>query len=332
MTEIANISVGIWGAFLGFVALMLALDLGVFHRTPHRVEPKEALIWSGIWIALALVFNAGLFAFWDKIQPNSAYTNSEAGIAFLSGYLIEKALSVDNIFVFLMVFSYFKVREEYQHRVLFWGIIGALLFRAIFIALGAVVLEKFFWTMILFGVFLIATGIKMALPKSKEMDLDRNIVVRLVRKLMPVTPDFHGEKFFVKIDGKRWATPLFVVLLVIEFTDVIFAVDSIPAIFAITENPFIVFTSNVFAILGLRSLFFALAGLTQMFKYLSVGLAAILVFVGGKMLYGYVEKVVIVDWPKFPPMLSLAIIASILVISVLASVRDSKSNAERTQP
>lgn len=318
--ELANIPLWIWGAFLGFVGLMLALDLGVFHKQSHKIEMKEALIWSGVWIALALVFNGLIYTFWDKIQPGSPYSNSDAGIAFLTGYLIEKALSIDNIFVFLLIFSYFQVPDKYQHKVLFWGIIGALVFRALFIAAGAALLEHFFWTMILFGVFLIATGIKMALAKEKKLEPDNNILVKGLKKLMPVTKDYVGDKFFTKIDGKKWATPLFVVLIMVEFTDIIFAVDSIPAIFSITSDPFLVFTSNVFAILGLRALFFALAGLVQMFHYLSYGLAAILVFVGGKMIYGYMEKATFPDWPKFPVTLSLGVIAAILAVAILVSV------------
>ena len=319
--ELANIPLWIWGAFMGFVLSMLALDLGVFHRHAHKIEMKEALVWSGVWIGLALLFNLGLFFYWDKIQPGSPYSNQEAGFAFLAGYLIEKALSVDNIFVFLLIFGYFAVPEKYQHRVLFWGIIGALISRASFIAGGAALLERFFWLMIVFGLFLIASGIKMAVIKDKKMDPEKNPLVKLFRRLMPVTQDYHGQKFFTRINGKLWATPLFVVLLMIEFTDVIFAVDSIPAIFAITSDPFLVFTSNVFAILGLRALFFALAGLMQMFHYLSYGLAAILVFVGGKMLYGYAEKVLVPDWPKFPVAASLGIIIAILGTAVIASLR-----------
>ncbi|MBS1713009.1 MAG: TerC family protein [Armatimonadetes bacterium] len=304
---------------------MLALDLGVFHRTAHKVEVKEALVWSGVWIGLALVFNIVLFVFWDQIQPGSRLSNEEAGFAFLAGYLVEKALSVDNIFVFLVVFGTFAVPEVYRHRVLFWGIIGALLARACFIALGSALLERFFWTMVVFGLFLIGTGIKMALTKDKHLEPEKNPLLKLFRKFVPVTPDYVGKKFFARIDGKLWATPLFVVLLVVEFTDLIFAVDSIPAIFAITTDPFLVFTSNVFAILGLRALFFALAGLVQMFRYLSYGLAAVLVFVGGKMLYGYAEKALVPDWPKFPVPLSLTVIVAILGVAIVASVVKSKS-------
>lgn len=329
MGELANIPLWIWGAFLAFVLLMLALDLGVFHRQAHKIEMKEALVWSGVWIGLALLFNLGLFLFWDQIQPGSRYTNEEAGFAFLAGYLVEKALSVDNIFVFLLIFGYFAVPEKYQHRVLFWGIIGALIFRAIFIAAGAALLENFFWMMILFGIFLIATGIKMVLVKDKKIEPEKNPLVRAFRRLMPVTPEYQGQKFFTRIDGKLWATPLFIVLLMVEFTDVIFAVDSIPAIFAITSDPFLVFTSNVFAILGLRALFFALAGLMQMFHYLSYGLAAILVFVGGKMLYNYAEKVIVPEWPKFPVALSLGIIVAILATAIIASLKKPKAQEGR---
>jgi tellurite resistance protein TerC len=289
---------------------------------------REALTWSAVWIALALCFNALIFFFWDKIQTGSRYTNEEAGFAFLAGYLIEKALSVDNIFVFLLIFSFFSVPEKYQHRVLFWGIIGALISRGIFIALGSALLENFFWTMILFGAFLIFTGIKMVVHRDQKIDPEKSFVVRAFRKIMPVTPDYQGQRFFSRIDGRLWATPLFVVLLVVEFTDIIFAVDSIPAIFAITSDPFIVFTSNVFAILGLRALFFALSGLMSMFHYLTYGLAAILVFVGFKMLYGYAEKVLIPDWPKFPIVLSLGIIVATLALSIILSIKRPPVSAQ----
>ncbi|MBV6459330.1 MAG: putative membrane-bound redox modulator Alx [Fimbriimonadaceae bacterium] len=319
--ELAGIPLVVWGGFMAFVFAMLALDLGVFHRESHEIRMREALTWTGIWIGIALLFNLGIFLFWDRIGASSGYTAKEAGLAFLAGYLVEKALSVDNIFVFLIVFTYFQVPAKYQHRVLFWGIIGALLFRAIFIAAGSALLERFFWMMIVFGVFLIATGIKMAVLHDKKIEPEKNPLIRLVRRLIPVTPGYVGQKFFTRIDGKLWATPLLVCLIFIELTDVIFAVDSIPAIFAITSNPFIVFTSNVFAILGLRALFFALAGLLQLFHYLSYGLAAILVFVGGKMLYNYYEKAVVPELSKFPVALSLGIIVAILAVSILASIK-----------
>ncbi len=319
--EIAGISIWIWVGFLGFVLAMLALDLGVFHKDAHEVKIKEALIWSAIWIGLALLFNLGLYFTWDFIYPQSEYTPKEAGLAFLTGYIVEKALSVDNIFVFLMVFAYFNVPPKYQHRVLFWGIIGALVFRAAFIAAGSAMLKNFAWTVLIFGGFLILTGIKMIATKEKKLDPEKNPVIKLVRKLIPVTPDYVGQKFFTRIDGRLWATPLFVTLVFVEFTDIIFAVDSIPAIFAITKDPFIVFTSNVFAILGLRALFFALAGLMGLFHYLGTGLAAILLFVGGKMVYTYYMH----TWGgapdfKFPIGVSLGIIVGLIALSVVASL------------
>ncbi len=327
MGEIAGISIWIWLGFLGFVLAMLALDLGVFHKDAHEVKIKEALIWSGVWIALALLFNVGLFFTWESIYPNSEYTPNEAGLAFLTGYIVEKALSVDNIFVFLMVFAYFNVPAKYQHRVLFWGIIGALVLRALFIAAGSAMLKNFAWTVLIFGGFLILTGIKMLVTKEKKLDPEKNPVIRLVRKLMPVTPDYVGQKFFTRIDGRLWATPLFVTLVFVEFTDVIFAVDSIPAIFAITKDPFIVFTSNVFAILGLRALFFALAGLMGLFHYLGTGLASILLFVGGKMVYTYYMH----TWGgqpefKFPIALSLSIIVGVITLSIVASLIKPKKD------
>ncbi len=327
--ELAGISIWIWAAFMGFVFVMLALDLGVFHKNSHEVKMKEALVWSAVWISIALLFNIGIYFFWDKIQPASDYTNKDASMAFLAGYLIEKALSVDNIFVFVIVFGYFHIPPKYQHRVLFFGILGALIFRGLFIAAGAAMLERFFWTMVIFGVLLIFTGVKMVVMRDKKIEPEKNPVIRLVRKLIPVTSDFHGQKFFVRLNGKLWATPLLVTLIFVEFTDIIFAVDSIPAIFAITSNPFIVFTSNVFAILGLRALFFAIAGLVQLFHYLSYGLAAILVFVGGKMLFNYAVKtdlLVLGDVEKFPVGLSLGIIVAILFASVGLSILKPPQN------
>jgi tellurite resistance protein TerC len=309
MTE--GIPLWVWGVFNLFVLAMLALDLGVFHRQAHEVKMKEALGWSAVWICLAMVFNALIYFQWQNIAPGSSYTNSTAALAFLTGYLIEKALSVDNIFVFLMIFAYFKVPAMYQHKVLFWGIIGALVMRAICIAAGVTLLKQFHWLIYVFGAFLIITGIKMALQKDKKIDPEKNPVLKLFRRMMPVTPDFVGDKFFTKIDGRRWATPLFVVLLFVEMSDLIFAVDSIPAILAITQEPFIVYTSNVFAILGLRALYFALAGIMQMFHYLHYGLSGILVFVGAKM--------TLVDIYKIPVGVSLSVVAAILVISVIAS-------------
>lgn len=318
--ELAGVSIWLWAGFLGAVMGFLALDLGVFHRKAHEVRMREALVWTGVWITASLLFSGLLLFRWDQIQPESDYTNGQAAMAFLAGYLVEWSLSVDNIFVFLVVFAYFRVPAKYQHRVLFWGIVGALVFRAIFIALGAVVLSAFVWTMVVFGLFLIATGIKMLATHGKSIDPGNNPLVRVFRRIMPTTEDYHGQRFFVRQNGALLATPLFVALLVVEFTDVLFAVDSVPAIFSITQDPFIVFTSNVFAILGLRALFFAVAGLMQLFRFLHFGLAAILMFVGVKMLYGYVQKVLVPDWPHFPIGLSLGIIVGILASSILASV------------
>jgi tellurite resistance protein TerC len=319
--ELTGISLWVWGLFLTFVLGMLALDLGVFHRNSHVVKMREALVWSGIWIGLALLFNLGVYLYWDRIQPGSSYTNQQAGLAFLTGYVVEKALSVDNIFVFLMVFAYFQVPPQYQHRVLFWGILGALLFRMVFIAAGASLLQNYSWMVLIFGGFLMVTGVKMVWLKDKQIDPGKNPVIRGFRKLFPVTAEYQGQRFFTRIDGRLWATPLFLTLLFIEFTDIVFAVDSIPAIFAITKEPFIVFTSNVFAILGLRALFFALAGLMQMFHYLGYALASILVFVGGKMVWTYYQHTLggLPDY-KFPVGISLSIIVSILVLAILISV------------
>jgi tellurite resistance protein TerC len=295
-------SIWAWIGFNIFVLAMLMLDLGVFHRKAHEVKIKEALAWSTVWITLALLFNLVVYFFEGR----------EQALEFLTGYLIEKSLSIDNIFVFIIIFSFFHVPASYQHKVLFWGILGALIMRAIFIAAGIALLEKFYWIIYIFGGFLIFTGIKMITGKDKKIEPEKNPVIKLFRKIFPVTPDYVGSSFLISINGKRIATPLFVVLLMIETTDVIFAVDSIPAILAITKDPFIVYTSNVFAILGLRALYFAIAGIIQMFRFLSYGLAAILVFVGAKMM--------LVDIYKIPIEISLGIVAGILAISIIASI------------
>lgn len=292
----------VWIGFLVFVMLMLILDLGVFHRNSHEVKVKEALIWSGVWISLALLFNYGLYLYMGK----------EKALEFLAGYLIEKSLSVDNLFVFIMLFTYFNVSPKYQHKVLFWGIIGALVLRAIFIFAGVALISKFHWIIYLFGVFLLFTGAKMLFHDDKEVEPDKNPLVRLFKRFFPVTDSMSGGRFFVKINAKRFATPLFIVLLIVEFTDLIFAVDSIPAILAVSNDTFIIFTSNVFAILGLRSLYFALAGITKYFHYLKYGLSVILIFIGVKML--------IVDLYKIPIVYSLLTIVGILAVSVLLSV------------
>ncbi|MCS6830155.1 MAG: TerC family protein [Armatimonadota bacterium] len=293
---------GMWVVFAAVVIIMLFLDLGVFHRKAHAVPFKEALIWSIVWIALSLAFN--LWVYWWK--------GSKAGLEFLTGYLIEKSLSVDNIFVFLVIFNYFHVPAAYQHRVLFWGILGALVFRAVFIATGIQLLQMFHWMLYVFGGFLILTGIKMAVQHDKKIQVERNPVVRVARRLFRVTEGYRDAHFFVRQQGYLYATPLFVVLLFVEFTDIMFAIDSIPAILAVSRDPFIVYTSNVFAILGLRALYFCLAGFANLFAYLHYGLAAILVFVGAKMMLSEVYKV--------PVAASLGFIALVLVVSVVASV------------
>ncbi|MDQ2693038.1 MAG: TerC family protein [Chloroflexota bacterium] len=305
-------TIWLWIGFNVFVLLMLALDLGVFHRHSHVVSTKEAAAWSVVWISLAMLFNLGIYFFWDIVAPQSAYTNSEASLAFFTGYLIEKSLSVDNIFVFVLIFSFFAVPAAYQHRVLFWGILGALIMRGALIAVGATLLKEFHWIIYVFGAFLIFTGIRMALHKNQEVHPENNPLIKLLRRIMPVTQNYEGDKFFIRRAGTLMATPLFMVLLMVETTDLIFAVDSIPAIFAITNDPFIVYTSNVFAILGLRSLYFLLANIVDKFQYLKLGLAFVLTFVGTKM--------VLVDLYKIPVEISLAVIASILTISVLASL------------
>src|SRR6266699_5543266 len=294
--------VWMWVAFNAFVLVMLALDLGVLHRRSHEVTLQEALLWSGLWIALALLFALGVYA-WDGPQP---------ALEFLTGYLSEKSLSVDNIFVFVLIFSYFKVPARYQHTVLFWGILGALVLRAIFIFAGIALLQRLHWLLYVFGALLILTGIKMATEKDKEIHPDKNPVLKLFLRLVSVTEDYHTDHFFVKQGGHYAATPLFIVLLVVETTDVIFAVDSIPAILSITMDPFLVYTSNVFAILGLRALYFALAGVMRLFHYLHYGLSAILVFVGAKML--------LADVYKLPVGVALGGIAGILLLAVVASV------------
>jgi tellurite resistance protein TerC len=272
--DILSGEAALWIAFSLFILGMLALDLGVFHRKSHVVGMREALTWSAVWIVLALVFNAGV----------SFVGGTEAGLAFLTGYLVERALSVDNIFIFLLIFSYFQVPARYQHRVLFWGILGALVMRAALIAVGVTLIEQFHWVIYVFGAFLVFTGVKILLDRGTEVHPEKNPVLRVFAKIVPTLPDFHGSRFTVKLDGKRYATALLPVLLVIEATDVVFALDSIPAIFGVTRDAFIVYTSNIFAILGLRSLYFLLASAMGKFHYLKYGLGLVLAFIGAKML------------------------------------------------
>lgn len=291
----------LWTAFNLFVIAMLAIDLGVFHRKAHEVTVREALTWTCVWISLAMIFNLFIYYYYDKVKA----------LEFFTGYLIEKSLSVDNIFVIILIFSYFKVPSAYQHKVLFWGILGALVMRVIFILMGVELIHRFHWLIYIFGGFLVYTGARMLTSGDLKIDPEKNPVVKLARKIMPITPTFEGDNFFVKQDGKTWATPLFLVVILIETTDLIFAVDSIPAILAISDDSFIVYTSNVFAILGLRSLYFALAGIEKYFKYLKYGLSAILVFVGVKMC--------IADLFKIPIEVSLIIIGFTLMIAMVSS-------------
>ena len=296
-------SVYFWIGFHVFVFFMLALDLGIFNKKAHKIPVKEAVIWTVVWISLAMVFNVLVYFEFGKIKA----------LEFLTGYVIEYSLSVDNIFVFIMIFSYFAVKDKYQHKVLFWGIIGALIMRAVFIFAGVALINRFHWIVVIFGAFLVFTGIRMLFHKDAEVDPDKNVIVKFFRKFLPVTSTMHGEKMFVRENHKTYATPLFLVLLVIESSDLIFAVDSIPAILAISQDTFIVYTSNIFAILGLRSLYFAIAGVMNYFRFLKVGLAFVLTFVGIKMLLSFIHV-------EIPILASLGIILLILVISILASV------------
>lgn len=302
LTEILSHKIFLWTGFNLLVLALLALDLGIFHRKDHKISMKESLIWSVIWIIVALLFNVFVY-FWK---------GGTTALEFFTGYFIERSLSIDNLFVFLMVFSYFKVPDRYQYRVLFWGIIGALIFRGLFIAMGTFLVAKFSWILYIFGVFLIYAGLKMAFAGEKEFEPRKNPILRCVRKLVPVTKRFHDGKFFIFRRRRRFATPLFIVLVVVETTDIVFAVDSIPAIFAITLDPFIVYSSNVFAILGLRALYFALAALMYMFYYLKYGLGAILAFVGLKML--------IAKFYHMPIWVALTVITGMLTLSVVASL------------
>ncbi len=307
MTE----SIFLWGGFSLLILLLLMLDLSVFHRKSHEVKIKEALIWTAIWITLALIFNAFVYSYFGKAKA----------LEFFTAYVIEKSLSVDNIFVMIMIFSYFQVPGKYQHKVLFWGVLGALVMRLIFIYAGIELIEKFHWLIYIFGAFLAYTGIRMLIGQDKPIEPAKNPLVRIVKRFLPVTDHFVGDRFFVRRKLKLWATPLFIVVVLIEATDLIFAVDSVPAIIAISSDQFIVYTSNVFAILGLRSLYFALAGVEQYFKYLKYGLSAILVFVGVKM--------TIVDFYKIPVEISLGVIVSLLIMSMAASLISQKQKVAK---
>ena len=292
----------LWAGFTALVIGLLAVDLLVFHKREHEITPKEALAWSIGWVSLALLFNVGVYHFFGAVR----------GLEFFTGYLIELALSVDNLFVFVLIFTTFHVRPAHQHRVLFWGILGAQVMRAVFILLGAALLQAFHWVIFVFGGFLIFTGVKILLNRGTEVHPEKNPVLRLFGKIVPTLPDSYGGRFTVKLDGKRYATSLLPVLVVVEVTDLMFAVDSIPAIFAVTKDPFIVYTSNIFAILGLRALYFLLASAMGKFRYLKVGLGLVLSFVGAKM--------VLAEWVEIPIKISLAVVVALLAGSILASV------------
>ena len=308
-----QVTAGMWIGFNVFVLAMVALDLGVFHRKAHAVGLKEAGAWSVVWVALALAFNAWIWLVWGR----------EAGLQFLTGYLIEKSLSVDNIFVFVLLFGFFAVPARLHHRVLFWGILGALVMRGAFIAAGSYVLEQFHWVLYLFGAMLVLTGLKMLRRQSSFSPAD-NPVVRWLRRWLPMTDHYHGERFWVRERGRWLATPLFLVLVLVEASDLLFAIDSIPAIFAVTREPFLVFTANVFAILGLRSMYFLLADVVHRFIYLKVGLAVVLVFVGLKML--------IMDVYQIPVVMSLLVILGVMAGSIVASLRRTRPSAGPGSP
>lgn len=295
-------SILLWSIFNVFIIAMLIIDLVVLHKEDEPVSIKEALYWTGAWIVLALIFGIGVYY----------YMGSQTALDYYTGYLIEKSLSVDNIFVFLLVFTYFKVPDEFQHKVLFWGIFGALVMRLIFIFTGVALIERFHWIIYVFGGFLVFTGIKLAMEKDKEVHPERNPILKLVRRFFPTTKSYHGSKFFIRKMGRLIATPLFIVLVVIETTDLVFALDSIPAILAITRDEFIIYSSNAFAILGLRALYFAVAGIMRLFHYLHYGLSLILVFVGIKMLLS--------DFYHIPTPYALAFIGGSLALSIIASV------------
>jgi len=292
----------LWTIFGMVVVGMMALDLGVFHRQSREIKFKEALAWSAVWIALALGFMTLIW--WLR--------GRQPALEFLTGYVIEESLSVDNLFVFLLLFSFFRVPKQHQHDVLFWGILGAVVMRLVFIVAGVALINRFHWIIYLFGAVLVYSGLKMAFKKDEDIHPESNPVLKLFRRFFPVTKDYHGKSFFVRLEGRRFATPLFVVLLVVETTDLIFAVDSIPAVLAITRDPFIVYTSNIFAILGLRSLYFALAGVMNLFHHLHYGLSAILVFVGAKMILGH--------WYEIPTGIALGVVAVLLALSIIASL------------
>lgn len=309
-SRVLDIPISFWIFFNIFLVGMLALDLGVFHRKAKVITPREGLLWSGIWIAIAMAFGGFLFA----------WQGNQAGTEFLTGYMIEKSLSIDNVFVFALIFGYFGVPAAYQYRILFWGIVGALVIRGVLIATGAALLANFHWIIFIFGGFLVISGIRMAFHDESKADPTRNPVVRLFKRFVPTTDEYDGQKFFTRRTGKLLATPLLTVLVAVEATDLVFAIDSIPAIFAVTDEPFIVFTANALAILGLRALYFALAGIMHKFEYLKFGLSMVLVFVGIKMIGS--------DIYHMPALHSLAVVLGILAITVVASLYRNRLRLE----
>lgn len=318
-----------WMGFILCILFFLALDLGVFHRGAHVVKFKEALTWSAVWVALSLVFGLligpGFVTGWEK----------QDSIEFITGYIIELSLSMDNVFVIALIFTFFRVAAQYQHRVLFWGILGALVMRGAMILAGAALIQRFQWTLYLFGAFLVFTGIKMLFADDEGVDPEKNPVIRLARKCFPVADGQHGEKFIVRINRRSMLTTLALVLLMVETTDLVFALDSIPAIFAVTTKPFIVFTSNVFAILGLRSLYFVLAGAIDYFRYLKIGLSVVLVFIGGKMLvspHGHEPKWFQIEITTVASLLVIAaILATAILLSIIARQREKKAAQRKGQ-
>jgi tellurite resistance protein TerC len=322
MMAVIQITPWHWAGFVLCILFFLALDLGVFHRESHVVKFKEALAWSVVWVTLSLLFAAALVFTRGRTEA----------VEFVTGYIIELSLSMDNVFVIALIFAYFRVPPQYQHRVLFWGILGALVMRGAMILAGAALIQRFQWTLYLFGAFIVFTGIKMLVTDEKEVHPEKNPVIRLARKIFPVADQLHGEKFFVRLDGRTMITTLALVLIMVETTDLIFALDSIPAIFAVTTKPFIVFTSNVFAILGLRSMYFVLAGAIEYFRYLKIGLSVVLVFIGAKMLlapHGAGETGHLWFQVEIPIVTSLLVVAAILAIAIALSItaaqREKKS-------
>ncbi|MBY0518107.1 MAG: TerC family protein [Bacteriovoracaceae bacterium] len=295
-------SLTVWVSFISFILCVLALDLGVFHKKSHAVNFKEAILWSVVWVSLALVFSLVILR----------WHGEESFKLFITGYVIEKSLSVDNLFVFLLIFTYFKIPNQYQHKILFYGILGALIMRALFIGAGIAIIRQFSWAIYVFGGFLVFTGIKMLIPGEDEPHLENNKIIRWTKKIFPTSYNLDGDKFFTIENGKRMVTPLFITLIFVEISDVLFAVDSIPAIIGITDDPFLVFSSNVFAILGLRSLYFALKGFADIFHYLKYGLSLILIFIGAKMCASY--------WYHVPVWVTMTVIFSVLILSMLASL------------